>query len=144
MINAVDVRVGNLVMWGIHICKIEGIHTRNLTQKENKTEHFYISGAVPFSEYYCVYPNDIEPIVLSPDILEKCGFRKTQEGNMALPEVWSRNYQKRVVINTIDISIRGSDEIHWIEGNTIVELYSLHQLQNLVHALTGEELSINL
>ena len=93
-------------------------------------------------------PNDSEitaqPIVLSPDILEKCGFRKTQEGNMALPEVWSRNYQKRVVINTIDISIRGSDEIYWIEGNTIVELYSLHQLQNLIHALTGEELSINL
>lgn len=98
----------------------------------------YITGNTQWSY------KSITPIPISSDILEKAGFEKIQEGSMSHPEVWRISYQRRVVENKIDISIRGEEEIYWLEGNTIVELHFVHQLMNLYFALTGKELDIKL
>jgi len=151
MINAIDVRVGNKVMWGVHLCTIEGIHTRNITEKENKTEHFYISGAVDFSQYYCVYPYDIAPVILTPEILDKCGFEDTE-----VPENFSNGFgAKRIFIGPAKcryllISAVSSIPFIYDSYGNIGDIFkgspcgrhitSLHQLQNLYYSLTGKEL----
>ena len=76
---------------------------------------------------------DIEPIPLTPEILEKCGFAKT---NMA--DGYKR-YTKQGV--SIDLPYF---EFVYNDGDSNVEIKHLHQLQNLVHALTGEELEVTL
>lgn len=90
---------------------------------------------------------DIEPIPLTPEILEKCWFKK---GNACYKNAYSRN-----VLDT-DFYLRPSYEcgFYWgfnasstkldCELNSVKPIKYLHQLQNLFFALTGEELEVNL
>lgn len=70
-----------------------------------------------------------EPIPLTEEILLRCGFEEGQTGY----------YFKDDIIISVEGQVYfGENEVH------IAEIYHLHQLQNLVYALTGEELEINL
>ena len=79
----------------------------------------------------------LHPILLTPEILEQAGFVKT--GRYAIGAGGYITYEKdRVVL------------LHPKKGHPFVlafhetQVQSVHQLQNLYHALTGEELEINL
>lgn len=85
----------------------------------------------------------LEPIPLTPELLIKCGFCKISEETMSHPAIYHKTYIRIIVENNFDIQERGS-EWFWIEGNTIVELKHLHQLQNLYYSLTNEEIKIEL
>jgi hypothetical protein len=101
--------------------------------------------------------NYTEPIPLTKEILEKCGFEKDNE----------QKFNGIIESYSLDIDVKGSNKntIHFnLPGNTRIknkELYNfgnytvndhwgsnnfkyLHQLQNLYYALTGEELNVNL
>ncbi|MBP7512574.1 MAG: hypothetical protein KA981_11630 [Bacteroidia bacterium] len=93
-------------------------------------------------------PNDSEitaqPIVLSPDILEKCGFKKNKNGEPCIEindiashlelMVGKENYFYPSITQTPDMD---EERTVWLN-----RINSLHQLQNLYFALTGEELNI--
>jgi hypothetical protein len=66
------------------------------------------------------------PIPLSPEILEKCGF-KDEYGNGRYYFDGFEYYNGKLWFRTAEIKIQ-----------------YLHQLQNLYFALTGEELEVNL
>ena len=88
--------------------------------------------------YAVLYPdNSYYPIPLTPEILEKAGFVKT--GRYAIGAGGYITYEKdRVVL------------LHPKKGHPFVlafhetQVQSVHQLQNLYFALTGEELPINM
>lgn len=70
----------------------------------------------------------LSPIPLTPEILEGCGFEKEN--------VWFCNR---------NIDIKMLDNIYEVYINEILtKVQSLHQLQNLYFALTGEELTVKL
>jgi hypothetical protein len=91
-----------------------------------------------------------EPIPLTPDILEKAGF------------VLDGFKQYRISINPFDSGTKdlcfsgdylyleegsgkpGSNDIVTLWNKDLMKNFYLHQLQNLIFALTGEELNINL
>jgi hypothetical protein len=77
---------------------------------------------------------DIEPITLTPEILEKCGFEKINKG---LFKPVFGNYSHIFKTDFYPLSLE-------IEGNRIPlkNIKYLHQLQNLYYTLTGEELNI--
>jgi hypothetical protein len=91
---------------------------------------------------------DMFPVVLSAPILEKCGFAENKKYAL-LPE--SREFVRVVpVMGSGDIEVRA-----YIKNNKECfgramlnnipvsnNFYHLHQLQNLYHALTGEELEL--
>ena len=93
---------------------------------------------------------DLFPVVLKPELLEKCGFIENKNYAL-LPD--AREF--KLVLPVIG---NAQNEIHaYVKNNkecfgraTINNLpisnnfYHLHQLQNLYFALTGEELSISL
>lgn len=97
------------------------------------------SGLVP--PYYQIYNlpdvNDIYPINLTPEILEKCGFNKTNLGDhfIILP---NGNYFE-IIGSACFISEAYGDPIEIFKP-----LKYLHQLQNLYHSITGKELQITL
>ena len=74
----------------------------------------------------------LSPIPLSPEILEKAGFR--YDGY-----VWDTD---KVVFGDY------KDGVHYCNGFSIgnkgIKIEFVHQLQNLYFALTGQELTINL
>ena len=77
-----------------------------------------------------------EPIPLTPEILEKCGFEKVKSpyeeaetDDFFLAPLYFDMANTSIKINGV------YQKINYPE--------SLHQLQNLYHALTGEELTYN-
>lgn len=94
-----------------------------------------------FSGYYVVFRNGsfkssissdlIQPIVLTPEILEKCGFKT--------PEMYQDTVKFKDGV-MLDLH-RGKI---LLRDNDRIELMYLHQLQNLYFALTGEELEVKL
>jgi hypothetical protein len=81
-----------------------------------------------FHGYGTVRYEEAEPIPLTPDILEKCGFdkgsRMWSKGNFTLE--WG-NY---------------SNCLQFPAGEWLIDVHYLHHLQNLFADLTGEELTI--
>lgn len=99
-----------------------------------------------FSGYYVVFRNGsfkssissdlIQPIVLTPEILEKCGF--DYDASYEVPKVQKGNF---ILWDGFDGSFSAN-----FGGLTRLDVYviHLHQLQNLYFALTGEELEVKL
>lgn len=122
MIQANELRIGNWVEWvfpnrnnqpnKFQFCEIESIRTS-------------LVGVLGSAYGY----DQIQPIPLTPEILEKCGF-----------EFDTITFSKSYLLlaegdNGFDV---------WVGGLSKVKLNPinyLHQLQNLYFALTGEELT---
>lgn len=69
----------------------------------------------------------LNPIPLTPEILEKCGFFTPNGYNESV------KYKRNVMLDLHRGKIL-------LRDNRLIELTTLHQLQNLHFALTGEEL----
>ncbi len=80
------------------------------------------------------YHSSLEPIPLTPEILEKCGFEEKSIINQDQDERdW---YEKDGVMI--------SEDLRLISFGPEPELKYVHQLQNLYFALTNTELNIEL
>jgi hypothetical protein len=78
-------------------------------------------------------PDDFNavPVILTSEILDKCGFVKSIDGIVF--------YTKG------DISFEWyGTKLHFTDGCMGIDIYYLHQLQNLYFALTGEELKVEM
>lgn len=123
--KANELRIGNLYQIGDSIYKVNHIYNDAFAGEFiKKASGDYTNGGRK------------SPIDLSPEILEKCGFEKvTQLGgnhygnptnNIILQEQEDGGY-----------AFFGSECIHGKSNKY------LHELQNLVYAITGEELTFN-
>lgn len=130
MIAANELRIGNWVMYDNRLFQIEAI-SRSFPCLN--TDEFGI-GVVDWG--------NINPIPLTPEILEKCGFEK-ELFEMSGCEVWH-------VPNTlwrIARSYRDENEYKlWHERISpptwnLKTLKYLHELQNIIFALTNSELN---
>ena len=87
---------------------------------------------------YKILITEIEPIPLTEELLKKCGFQQRPIRN----DSYSLCLQEFCIY-------RNKDTCHFELPNeyggtgSYVEIKSLHQLQNLYFALTGEELEMN-
>ena len=132
MISIHELRIGNHIM--------QKINTRIVTVTCTY-EHF---------ELISKGGKDIFPILLKPELLEKCGFIENKdypllpdarEFKLALPVIGSHK-------NEILAYVKNNKECF---GRAVVNgftasnnFYHLHQLENLHYALTGEELAVKL
>lgn len=135
MIEATDLRIGNWV-------KIRG--------------QYYVQVVTILTEWIsyndtngCNY-KDISPIPLTPEILEQCGFEKEQRGKLGdFDGIETVFYFQGVDIFDHTEHGQGFDYATYTRypgrgfkaGRTISYV---HELQNLIHSLTGEELNIQL
>ncbi len=85
------------------------------------------------NEYYL-----FQPIPLTPEILEKCGFEK-DEHDFEL----KINFEARLKWSAEDNPAK--EVTLWLHNDYPAQsIFYLHQLQNLYFALTGEELEVKL
>lgn len=129
MINPKELRIGNYVM-------AKRIATEPAIQ-------ICVAGIVGIIVYVNKHTNEaigchlLEPIHLTPELLEKCGFKEfgacytTQNGRI------------RISVIKEDNGVGISDEI-WNNQHVFKHIHYLHQLQNLYYCLTGQELTVNL
>jgi len=126
MINYKEARAGNIVMYDNRLFQIESI-SRSLPCLN--TDEFGI-GVVDW--------NNINPIPLTPEILEKCGFEWS---------IYHQAWHKQGFVFDLSERSVGGFFMHKSRLNSEIicpEIQYLHQLQNLYFALTNSELTINL
>ena len=136
MIQANELRIGN-IFWenygGYKV--ITAIGCNSVGDMKNTVSArgigFTLSG-----QYDC---DAISPVLLTPEILEKCGFEKANDryGGYLSPVFNSGRIRLSWYSET-------DDDWYWYNGCWNTKIKHLHQLQNLYFSLTGEELTINL
>lgn len=113
--KASELRIGNLVSNGINHYAVD----INMLYDLATLEH---------------YP--IEPIPLTPEILDKCGFEKNNIGHNDFDIIALYAKEEFEIIQY-------SDGFGWDTGlGKISDTNYIHQLQNLFYCLTGEELKV--
>lgn len=124
-----DFRIGNNVFFDGKVQEISSVHSYNTIRlKENKDSKCH----------GCYKVNRIKPIPLTEEVLLSCGFEKND-----LDE-YEKTFKKSrsIIVKSDDF-----DSIRYVDRSLslVVEPsdFSLHKLQNLIHALTGEELTYN-
>lgn len=137
MIKATELRIGNKLISGTSV----GYYTVCMIEE---------FGTICFAEMdghsYDLEDNDIRPVTLAPEILEKCGFiDPAGEGwgrrlylNDRHELAWYLQDQQMYGESHVKYQTRGSGFSHDFG------VKYLHQLQNLYFALTGEELNCQL
>lgn len=88
-----------------------------------------------FGDNISIALQDLHPIPLTPEILVKCGFKKLN--NAWVPIDYSATDYLKWSFTIWD---NKDGTYRYNSAEFIPELKSLHQLQNLYYALTGEEL----
>lgn len=134
MIKANELRIGNYVQYNPDaVDKGTEIIPLQITAIDEEAGFILNDG---FSNVYA--ENEVEPIPLSSELLEQCGFYNQKY------EEWSAFAFKDTPICT------HYDGVEWIfkygydSDLSFAACEYLHQVQNLIFVLTGEELSIDL
>lgn len=125
MIDAKELRIGNWVSY-----EVEG---------ETKISQVIPSDFIALGFDFNIF----NPIPLTPELLEKAGFTSRFLGNYHIASLKNSHGCIRVEKDSMQVTI----EIGDLGGNTetsIPHIKYLHQLQNLIFALTGQELEITL
>lgn len=122
MITANELRIGNWVYYGQSIRPITAIKespSRKCVGVDNMLTDFAV----------------IQPIPLTPEILEKAGFRKK-----------ANEYTYDTETFNLILTHEKEDWFYWNHSGLMIDpsFKYVHQLQNLYFALTGEELDIAL
>lgn len=146
MINANEVRIGNMVAAGVQEVTITGIHTYDIGQQK-KNWHFYVNGFV--GENYCFNPSGLDGLPLTVEWFLMFGFECDKYPNYTQYKKYVGDFK---LIYKILLKHNGVTEF-WLEGNGSYDEYGetdltdickcVHQLQNLYFALTGQELTPN-
>jgi hypothetical protein len=122
MIKSNELRIGNYIDYE----RTTHVVTRLLEHYVSHDWHKSIG-----EDAYDTSYDSINPIPLTSEILEKCGF-KLRDG-----------YLKNYPLYSIT-SQNGKEQIQITGYMSLPQIKYLHQLQNLYFALTGKELIINL
>jgi len=143
MIAANELRIGNWLHYKIDEMQPSGFRLINdkFIQVDSINYDHLLKSELPDS--YCINHgnrNYYYPIPLTPEILEKCGFKFRNQNYVT----W---YYKPLMGFASTMKIFVHDDFYFFnpyEWNFQREIKSLHQLQNLYYALTGEELTLSL
>ena len=147
MIKPQELRIGNLVNYMGNQHTINGVSVGhvNLEFMLEETDN----PSFP-SRYKNINPNKIEPIPLTEDILLKYGFKQSKEVHTTYvlsldtyflsPSINLYAYLNKQGIICGFRLIQGQNR----HGNMLSEILSVHQLQNLIYMLAGQEMNLEL
>jgi hypothetical protein len=122
MIQAKELRIGNWLLF-------EEDGPWNAYQVTRLVRNNTVTGG-PITIYH-ISDENIRPIAIAPEILVKCGFKLNDDNSYQLSQLGFTLWAKGNIVRVYD---------EW-DSEIGVHIESLHQLQNLYYALTGEELN---
>jgi hypothetical protein len=147
MVNANELRIGNSILWNPKYTSPEttlpplqvvvksisegkiGYVSPNIDNRVEPFEDDVVEKDTPHK-----FLEEFESIPLSPEVLEKCGFK--QNRSLIDGKYWQ-------IEGKLRIESKG-DEFWFKSEEGKANLHYFHQLQNLYFALTGGELEVNL
>lgn len=134
MINANELRIGNKVIsnrYGLDENGKPRIETVEMIDYDGINTEHYRDGCEPNHTF-----DQLSGIPLTSEVLERCGFDKRESGYKK-PDYTGYDWTNE----SMDIAIN-DDGLYYDTAYHIIELETLHQLQNLHFSLFGTELEI--
>ena len=133
MIQPNELRIGNLLQDGL---RKEPLIVTDITL------HSFSSKVINIDKFPLPDGWYSDPIPLTPEILEKAGFKKWGHSENDVNYMLTH---ENFGLATISWHSSGNHcYLEFESTSASQEIKYVHQLQNLVHALTGEELKIDL
>ncbi len=111
-----ELKIGDLVLYQSEVAEVDCVRSTNIM--------VYLE-----SGYWDAYEDDIAPIPLTEEILEKNGWKK-QCSNLDMPG-WSNNHVK---LYPQDKKFGGGFSFFY-SGNSVQYVHHVHQLQHILWAL---------
>jgi len=137
-----EIRVGNLVDYNGIISKVSEICSPKPLKDKRYSDKWIIELFDGAGLLTCDIM-ELKPIILTEEILLKCGFEKDDTGVGIFEQDYHEWYQKELLV--IGMLCQSSDKLYLFDENTdTLRVMYLHQLQNLYYCLCGEELKIEL
>jgi hypothetical protein len=138
MIKPTELRIGNSVSFK----DIKGVTIYGtIISLGTKNANIDFAGGMP----YCIAPyGRIDPIPLTPELLEACGFELLYKGGAFMPAVMNKHFKEAGMLIEVyaDKEGKGWHFGNWFPDKIGVEY--LHTMQNIIYLLTGEELTVKL
>lgn len=128
MINPLELRLGNYVLYNGQIAVVSGINSP-APRKDKNFDGKYVIELVLDGLIDCT-PEELEPIILTEELLLKFGFNKIDD---------KYNYFDTHNIPGILQLFDGVAE-YSIDSNNVCWVNNLHQLQNLIFSISDIEL----
>ena len=137
MINARELRLKNLVFESNNVVCIEGIKTDNDIDLSVFPEDDH-------SRWWTQEPNNIDPIPLTPEWLQKLGFEKRVLNGIRIGSYDTIDWDVEYYIDNILLLKQLSQQYDRFQSanKPYRFIQYVHQLQNLYFALTGTELTV--
>jgi hypothetical protein len=137
MIQANQLRIGNLVNFdpngGVDYCIVKSIISA--TELRIATADEQLRQIVAYTD-----SGWLNPIPLTPELLEKCDFKKGEPISKGYYIPYSSNQYSNFIINYCP-----SNNSFWLDSYVYdVKIEFLHHLQNIYYSLIGQELQVNL
>jgi hypothetical protein len=128
-----ELRIGNWVVDDEgYYCQVSRLTSKKFDDYEKQEDVFMVE----FENNNTIYESErIEPIPLTPEILEKAGFEVSSKGFFSHPKWYNLSLKHRT--GSYDLRCNFMERV-------ATNIDYVHQLQNLFQSLTGEELVINL
>lgn len=127
MIDAKDLRLNNIVQVGEIIGKVDWIQKESISVTYFERQENLVNGIITHEE-------TLQPIPLTPEILEKCGFAIISNPNHTNSFLCYTPMMKLVLVpERKTITLRDYSGVQR-------SITYLHDLQNLTYALTKQEL----
>ena len=130
MIDAKELRIANMLLVDNEYDRVNAINSQD--------SYIDCDNAGRVS----LYADEIEPIPLTPELLEQIGFH--ENGSVINGPIYYIAPGNKGLFSIQDKK-NGEYRVWWNNPDCIyAPMQNVHQLQNLFHCLTGEELAINL
>ena len=137
--KANELRIGNLVAYGVRPVPIKTIHTESVLKKE---VHVCVELNEDFN-HYCIAVSEVKPIPLTEEWLLKFGFTRHHADyyNDVILLKDGINFDNGEQYDCLKVKIYPHElgSAQSVKGD--LQIKYVHQLQNLYFALTGEELT---
>lgn len=120
--NVSELRIGNYIEIDGRIKMISSIHSDNTIRLQESAD-------APCHVCYSLNKPTIKPIRITEEIVLKCGFEKYEFDHKENQYI----HKDRLIV------LRDGK---FVDYGSSVTLEHIHQLQNLFHSLTGEEITL--
>jgi|SRR5690606_12056949 len=131
MINPQELKIGNYVSYNGSIAVVSGISSPAPRQEERFNNKHVIELSI--GGLIDVTPEELEPVILTEEMLLKLGFEKTDRQY----STWFNHYYHIIVRGDIRFQLVDNGDLSCIDYKHI---NYLHQLQNLIFSVDNIEL----